>query len=289
MDLWAEVGILDKGERLGRFITRYRDAYFKPKSMNPYTGVVFSYAPRPGAEEQIYNRISDMTISMRSNDYLDMPKLVEVDHFVEMGPKEQKLYQQMVEDMVVDIGDEEITAANAAVLSGKLLQMASGALKTGEDSYVNIHQKKLDMLADLIEEANQNVLVVYWFRHNHKRIKDYLESKGYLVRDIKTEQDIEDWNAGSVQVALINPASAAHGLNLQKGGSVEIWFDLTFSNELYEQTVCRLYRQGQKHPVSIHRILTKGTIDEHVASVLKDKDHNQDRLIDAVKAELGKQ
>ena len=286
-DLWAETYLIDQGERLGRFIGRYRDAYFKAAGMNPYTGVVFTYVPLPGAEEAIYKRISDITVSMKAVDYLKMPECVMVNHKVEMDAAERKLYDGLKNDLIVQLGDEEVCASNAATLSGKLLQMANGAIYTAEDAFQEIHNKKLEMLEDLIEQANgQNVLVAYWFQHDHQRIQAHLTKLGYKPRDIKTDQDISDWNDGKIQIGLISPASAGHGLNIQKGGHILIWFSLIWSLEMYQQCNARLWRQGQKEVVTIHHIVTKDTVDGDVLSALKRKDTTQQNLIAAVKAHL---
>ena len=289
MDLWAEIGILDGGERLGRFIGRFREAYFKPGSMNPSTGVVFSYVPRPGAEEQIYERISDITISMKALDYLDMPECVYVDHTVELNPQERKLYDQLKRDLIIPTEDGDIDAANAASLSNKLLQMANGAVYDENQEARFIHERKLECLEDLIESANgQPVLIAYWFKHDKSRMLAYLDKAGYkAVRDLKSSEDIQLWNAGSIPVALIHPASAGHGLNIQSGGHILIWFGLTWSLELYQQTNARLWRQGQQETVTIHHIITKDTVDEDVLAALASKDVTQEKLIAAVKAELG--
>lgn len=287
MDLWAEVGCIDKGERLGRFIGRYRDAFFTPASMNPYTGVVYKYALRPGAEDQIYDRISDITISMKAKDYLHMPDAVNVRHDVEMNSPEHDIYDEMKRELVANVDGEEVTAANAAVLSGKLLQMANGALYSDDDKVVEIHSRKLDMLCDLLEQANgQPVLIAYWYRHDHDRIMKRLAEEGYAPRDLKMSGDFADWKVGRIQAALISPASAGHGLNLQDGGHILIWYSLVWSLELYQQTNGRLNRQGQKNVVTIHHIVCKDTIDEDVLSALEHKDTTQNRLIDAVKAQL---
>ena len=287
MDLWAEIGILDGGERLGRFIGRYRDAYFKPGSMNPSTGVVFSYIPRPGAEEQIYDRISDMTISMKALDYLDMPGCVYVDHKVEMSEAERKLYDQLKKDLIIPLEDGDIDAANAASLSSKLLQMSNGAVYDENGEARPIHSRKLEMLEDLIEAANgQPVLIAYWFKHDRQRIVEHLTAAGYSPRDIRESRDIKDWNAGNIPVALIHPAGAGHGLNIQEGGHILIWFGLTWSLELYQQTNARLWRQGQKQTVTIHHIITANTVDEDVLAALASKDVTQEKLIAAVKARL---
>ena len=287
MDLWAEIGILDGGERLGRFIGRFRDAYFKTGSMNPSTGVVFSYVPRPGAEEQIYEKISDMTISMKALDYLDMPECVYVNHEVELNSQERKLYDQLKKDLIIPLEDGDIDAANAASLSNKLLQMSNGAVYDENGETRVIHQRKLEKLEDLIESANgQPVLIAYWFKHDRQRIWEHLTACGYSPRDIRESKDIQEWNDGKIPVALIHPASAGHGLNIQSGGHILIWFGLTWSLELYQQTNARLWRQGQKETVTIHHIVTKNTVDEDVLSALASKDVTQEKLIAAVKARL---
>ena len=287
MDLWAEIGILDGGERLGRFIGRYREAYFRPGAMNPHTGIVYQYTLRPGAEEQIYRKISDITISMQALDYLQMPECISVSHEVEMSPAEKNVYDLMKSDLIIPLEDGEIDAVNAASLSNKLLQMSNGAVYDENGNVRLIHQRKLEMLEDLIEAANgQPVLVAYWFRHDKARIQEYLKGIGCETREIKESKDIQDWNAGKVPVALIHPASAGHGLNIQEGGHILIWFGLTWSLELYMQANARLWRQGQKNTVTIHHIITKGTVDEDVMAALEAKDVTQEKLIAAVKARL---
>ena len=280
MDLWAEFRILDLGQRLGRYITHYRNTYFTPDKRNAQ--VIFSYKPLPGAEDKIYKQISDITISMKSIDYLKMPECIVNEVAVSLNEKEWNIYSKFKDDMVTKLGDEEIDAVNAAVLSGKLLQMANGAVYDSENKTHIIHDKKLDALEDLIEGANgKPVLVAYWFKHDLERIRNR-----FLVRQIKASKDIEDWNDGNIPIAVIHPASAGHGLNLQSGGSTLIWFGLTWSLELYQQTNARLYRQGQNETVIIHHIITKGTIDEDVMTALTRKEETQASLIDAVKAKL---
>ena len=280
MDLWAEFRILDLGQRLGRYISHYRNTYFKPDKRNAQ--IIFSYKPLPGAEDEIYKQISDITISMKSTDYLKMPEYVSNEVFVTLSEKEWKVYSDFKEDMVANLGDEEIDAVNAAVLSGKLLQMANGAVYDSENKAHVIHDKKLDALEDLIEGANgKPVLVAYWYKHDLERIKDR-----FPVKQIQSSKDIEDWNDGKIPIAVIHPASAGHGLNLQSGGSTLIWFGLTWSLELYQQTNARLYRQGQRDTVIVHHIITKNTIDEDVMLALTKKEKTQDALIDAVKANL---
>ena len=287
MDLWAEVAAVDGGKRLGRFIGNYRATYFTPDRMNPYTGIVYSHSLRPGAEEEIYDRISDITISMKAKDYLHMPEAVMVKHEVTMDKSERSVYEKLKEELVTTVKGEEITASNAAVLSGKLLQLASGAIYSDDGKIMNIHEKKLDMLSDLVEQANgKPVLVAYWFKHDHERIMKRLTEDGYHPRDLKTSKDIEDWNKGDIEVGLISPASAGHGLNLQEGGHILIWYSMIWSLEMYQQTNHRLDRQGQKEVVSIHHIITKGTVDEEVMKVLDEKDVTQEKLIAAVKANI---
>ncbi len=280
MDLWAEFRILDLGHRLGRYITHYRSAYFVPDKRN--AEIIFSYKPQPGAEEKIYSQISDITISMKSSDYLKMPECIINEVPVYLSEKEWSIYSKFRDEMVASLGEEEIDAANAAVLSGKLLQMANGAVYDENNKAHTIHDRKLDALEDLIEGANgKPVLVAYWYKHDLERIQ-----KRFYVRQIKTPKDIEDWNDGNIPVAVIHPASAGHGLNLQSGGSTLIWFGLTWSLELYQQTNARLYRQGQNETVVIHHIISKGTIDEDVMKALTRKEKTQTSLIDAVKAKL---
>ena len=287
MDLWAETCIIDGGERLGRFIGRYREAYFKAAGMNPYTGVVFNYVPLPGAEEAIYSRISDITVSMKALDYLDMPEQVMVNHYVDMADDERDAYDSMKNELLVQMDGDTIDAANAAVLSGKLLQMANGAVYNDQKEMKVLHDKKLEMLGDLIEQANgQNVLVAYWFQHDRQRVREYLTGLGYALRDLKSDADIADWNAGKIQIGLISPASAGHGLNIQKGGHILIWFSMVWSLEMYQQTNARLWRQGQKEVVTLHHILTRDTVDEDVLKALEHKDTTQSSLIAAVKAHL---
>lgn len=280
MDLWAEFRVLDLGQRLGRYITHYRSAYFVPDKRN--AEIIFSYKPLPGAEERIYNQISDITISMKSADYLKMPKCITNEVPVYLSEKEWSIYSDFRDEMVANLGDEEIDAVNAAVLSGKLLQMANGAVYDDKNKAHLIHDRKLDALEDLIEGANgKPVLVAYWYKHDLERIQ-----KRFPVRQIKSSKDIEDWNDGSIPIAVIHPASAGHGLNLQNGGSTLIWFGLTWSLELYQQTNARLYRQGQNETVVIHHIIAKDTIDEDVIVALTRKEKTQASLIDAVKAKL---
>ena len=282
MDLWAEFRLLDMGERLGKYISQYRSLYFKSDKRNGM--VVFSYKPLPGAEEVIYHQIADITVSMKANDYLEMPKLVSVAKEVTLSEKEKKRYDELKKSLVLELPGGEVTAANAASLTMKLSQMANGAIYTDDKDVVTIHDRKLDALEDLVESANEKpVLVAYWFKHDKDRIQKQMEAQ-----ELKEPQDFADWNAGKIPVALIHPASAGHGLNLQQGGSILIWFGLTWSLELYQQTNARLWRQGQQsRMVIIQHIVAKGTIDERILKALEHKDGTQAALIDAVKADLG--
>ena len=286
MDLWAEFKCLDYGSRLGRFITRYREEYFLPDKRNGM--VVFSYKPQAGAEARIYSKISDITISMKAIDHLKMPDLIEVERAVELDEHEISLYKELVEEMVLELKDKEITSANAAVLTGKLLQIANGAIYSDSGEIVEIHDRKLDELEDIIEAANgKPLLVAYWFKHDLDRIKKRLDELGVIYKTLDKPENIRQWNDKELQVGLIHPASAGHGLNLQSGGNTIVWFGLTWSLELYQQTVARLYRQGQKSgSVVVMHIIAKGTMDELVLRALKDKDMTQTRLIDAVKAKI---
>ena len=279
MDLWSEIGLLDGGQRLGRYIGRFRDAYFKPGSMNPQTGI-------------IYERISDITISMKAIDHLNMPECLFVNHEVEMNSIERTLYDQLKTELIIPLEDGDIDASNAGALTNKLLQMSNGAVYDENKNTRPIHNRKLEKLEDLIEASNgQPVLVAYWFKHDRERIVQYLTSAGYVfgrdLRDLKSPEDISLWNAGQVPIALIHPMSAGHGLNIQSGGHILIWFGLTWSLELYQQTNARLWRQGQRSVVTIHHVLTKNSIDGNVLSALASKNVTQEKLILAVKAEIG--
>ena len=280
MDLWAEFRVLDMGKRLGRFISYYRANYFDPDKRNMYQ--VFTYKPKPGAEQSIYRAIDDITISMKSKDYLQLPPLTMNTVPVKMSPSEQTIYDELNAQLVVSTQGKQIDALNAASLSNKLCQMANGCVYDDQQQVVQIHQRKLDALEDLVEAANgKPVLIAYWFKHDLAQIK-----QRFQVREIKTTQDINDCNAGKIPLALIHPASAGHGLNLQAGGSTLIWYGLTWSLELYQQTNARLWRQGQQQPVVIYHLITEGTIDENIMTALKQKDKTQLALINAVKANL---
>lgn len=282
LDLWPQMYLMDMGQRLGRFIGGFRERFFTPDKRS--REIIYSYKPREGAEEAIYSLISDICISMKAVDYLDMPELIMNRVEVSMDSREQKIYDDFQRDMVVNLHGEELDAVNAAVLSGKLLQMANGAVYGENHKVLRIHDRKLDALEDLVEAANgKPLLVAYWYEHDLQRIKARFKA----ARCINTTKDIDDWNAGRIPLALIHPASAGHGLNLQDGGCTIIWFGLTWSLELYQQLNARLWRQGQKHTVVIHHIVTRGTHDEDVLRALECKDTRQTALIDAVRARIG--
>ncbi len=286
MDLWAEYRLLDMGQRLGRFIGQYRTNYFQPDKRN--SQIIYSYKPLPGAEEEIYRRISDITISMKSTDHLKMPELISTECEVRLSDEEQKRYDDLKEDLVLQFPGGDITAANAASLSGKLCQMANGAVYSDTGDVIRIHDRKLDALEDLIEAANgKPVLVAYWFKHDLARISERLRKLHIPFSQLDTPESIRRWNAGELPVALVHPASAGHGLNLQSGGSTIIWFGLTWSLELYQQTNARLWRQGQTaDTVVIQHIITRGTIDSRILKALSQKDSTQAALINAVKTDL---
>ena len=281
MDLWAEFKLLDMGKRLGRFITQYRGDYFLPDKRNGQ--IIYSYKPMPNAEDAIYRNISDMTISMKSTDHLKMPELLSSKCEVRLSDEERIRYEELKSQLVLQLPEGEVTAANAASLTGKLVQLANGAIYSDDGDTMVFHDRKLDALEDLIEAANgKPLLVAYWFKHDLMRIKQRFD-----VREIKSSKDITDWNSGKIPLAVIHPASAGHGLNLQAGGSTLIWFGLTWSLELYQQTNARLWRQGQTAgTVVIQHIITKGTIDERILKALSMKELTQNSLIDAVKENL---
>ena len=283
IDLFAEFKLMDMGERLGRLIGQYRNIYFQPDKRNGM--VIYSYKPLPNAEQQIYDKISDITISMKAADHLKMPELISSECMVQLPEKEKEKYDRLKKDLILSTEDNEVTAANAASLSNKLSQMANGAVYSDDESIIEIHDRKLDALEDIIESMNgKPLLVAYWFKHDLERIK-----KRFDVREIRSSEDISDWNSGKIPVALIHPASAGHGLNLQSGGLTLVWFGITWSLELYQQTNARLWRQGQTaDTVVIQHIIAKSTIDEQIMKALKTKDITQAALITAVKAEVHK-
>lgn len=287
MDLFAEFKVLDMGERLGRFIGQYRTAYFSPLATNGQ--IVYSYGLLPGAKEQINKRISDITISMKAVDHLDMPELISTEYPVYLDEKERKTCEDLKDELILQTDEGEVTAANAAALSGKLCQLANGAIYLDDGSITEIHGKKLDALEDIIEAAvGKPVLAIYWYRHDRQRIAERLEKLNVVFDFLDSDTSIEKWNQGELAVALAHLQSSGHGLNLQESGSnTMVFFGIPWSVELYQQTVARLWRQGQKNKtMTVMHIVTKGTIDERIMKALKNGNTTQAALIDAVKAEF---
>jgi SNF2 family DNA or RNA helicase len=281
LDLWPQMYLLDRGECLGKTLGGYRERYFTPDQRN--REVIYSWKPKPNAEAAIYKQISGICVSMKAQDYLKMPERIDNYVRVEMAPKEKALYQQLSRDMLLPFADGDIDAANAAVLTNKLLQMANGAVYDENGSVRQIHRRKLDALEDLWESANgKPILIFYAFKHDRDRINELFKN----ARDLKTSQDITDWNDGGIDVALAHPASAGHGLNLQAGGHIIIWYGIPWSLELYQQANGRLHRQGQNETVIVHHIVTAGTVDEDVIKALGRKDTEQTALLRAVRARL---
>lgn len=283
IDLWSQIYLLDQGERLGKTLTGYRNRYFDPGRRNQ--NIVFEWIPKPGAEEAIYKKISDICVSMKAEDWLQLPERIDNVIEVELPEKAKSQYNQLEKDLVLPLLDSDVTAANAAVLTNKLLQMANGAIYDEFGEVKEIHGAKLEALEEAVEAANgKPVLVVYAYRHDLARIKSRL--KKYNPRTLDSDQDIRDWNAGKIQALLIHPASGGHGLNLQTGGNIIVWFGLTWGLEYYQQANARLYRQGQTERVIVHYIVAKGTMDENVLKVLTGKAATQNDLMEAVKARI---
>jgi SNF2 family DNA or RNA helicase len=278
MDLWAEIGILDAGERLGRFIGRYRETYFRPAFVSP-SGVVYKYTPRPGALEAITERISDITISLKASDYLELPDEIDSVIGVELPGKAKEAYRKMERDALLELEDRQITALNAAAVVSKLTQISNGLIYDGDGRASRIHDAKTDALKELIEQADGPVLVFYEFREDAEHLLRQIDGAVMLAG----EAEIMQWNAGRIPVLLAHPASVGYGLNLQDGGHIIVWYGLTWSLEQYQQANARLYRQGQQKPVIIHHILAAGTIDEQVMAALRHKDTSQAALLAALK------
>ena len=257
LDIWAPFRLIDNGQRLGKYITHYRDQYFTPGRRNGT--VVYNWNLRPGADQAIYDNIADITVSMRTTDYLQLPEATHQHITVQLPAKARKHIDTLKRDLVLDLDDDTIDAANAATLSLKLQQLAGGAIyNEAGDDYITIHDEKIQALTELVDQAAGNtMLVCYWFKHERDRILDAIPT----ARVLDTQQDFEDWNAGKIPVSLIHPASAGHGLNLQSGGHIMVWYTTPWSLELYEQANARLHRQGQTEPVSIIHIDTADSID----------------------------
>lgn len=283
-DLWAQVYLLDRGERLGRYITHYRQRYF---DHNPWR---HEYVPKPGAFEAVQKRISDICVSMKAEDWLQLPELVTHDMPVKLDPQAENVYRRMEREAVMEIGeDEEISATSAAALTGKLLQLCGGAVYDETGAAHHVHDAKLEALGELIEQLHgEHALLFYGYRHEVPRLEKELSKAGKRVRRLESAEDADAWNRGEVDVLLAHPASCAYGLNLQDGGRHVIWYTLTWSLELYQQANARLHRQGQEKPVIVHRLLTQGGVDEDVAKALEGKDETQAALIEALKARIGR-
>lgn len=288
LDLWAQVYLLDQGERLGKTFTAYKERYFQPGRVGKNAHgrlIAFSYEPRPGAEAEIYEVISDICISMKSEDWLDLPERVDVTHKIKLEGKAAQDYKRLEREYILEHTDGDIEASNAAVLRAKLLQLANGAVYNENKQAVEIHDLKLDALEDIIEAANgKPVMVIYWFKHDLARI---LKRFPKAVK-FETTEHLRAWNAGGIEVLLLHPLSAGHGINAQEGGHTMVWFGLTDSLEAYQQTCKRLHRQGQKNTVMVHHIVAEGTVDEDVIASLTNKDATQEGLMQAVKARIKK-
>lgn len=285
IDLWSQIYLLDGGERLGKTVTGFREKYFLPDKRNRH--IVFTYKPKEGAKEAIYEKLSDICVSMKAEDYLELPQRIDNIISVELNSAVIKQYEVLEKELILSLDDSDISAGSAAVLANKLIQMANGAVydENGEVKY--IHDEKLKALDELIEAAScRPVLIFYGYQHDKDRIMNCLSKLN--PRILQSDKDIKDWNRGEVQILLAHPASCGHGLNLQAGGNIIIWFGLTWSLELYQQANARLHRQGQKETVIIHHIIAKGTIDEKVMKALADKNTSQTALIEAVKAQMSK-
>ena len=280
LDLWPQMYLIDQGERLGKTIGGYRQRYFLPEKTNGY--VVYSYKLKRGSEERIRELISDICISMRAEDYLQMPDLTVNDIPVRLDDKEMELYRTMEQDQLLEVDEDEVTALSAAAVYNKLLQMANGGVYTNDGSVLEIHRRKIEALEEIIEAANgQGVLVFYTFRQDYDRLMEHFGGQ-----TLKGPDDIRAWNEGRIPLLLAQPASMGHGLNLQAGGHIIVWYGLNWSLELYQQANARLYRQGQKHGVIIHRLIAEGTVDEEVARRLEKKDATQESLMEALKARI---
>jgi SNF2 family DNA or RNA helicase len=287
LDLWAQVYLLDGGQRLGKYITKFRERYFEPDQRDRER--VFSYVPKLGADETIKNLIEDICVSMKAEDYLELPDCTTVTVPVLLDKKAKAAYEKLEKEMILEVDENLIDAGTAAVLTNKLLQLCNGAVYDENRQIIEIHDSKLEAFMELVEGLNgQPALVFYSFQHDLARIKKALSKSGLEVRELKGPKDEDDWNARKVDILLAHPASAAYGLNLQKGGNHVIWFGLNWSLELYQQANKRLHRQGQTEKVIIHHIVVEGGVDEDVMTALGDKGATQDRLMNALKARIEK-
>ena len=279
MDLWAQVYILDRGERLGRTIGSYREKYFRPGKRNGY--VVFQWEPVKGAQQAIEDKLRDLCVSMSAADYLELPDRIDRVTPVALTERERKAYETMERESLIELESSEdaVVGLNAAAVMNKLLQIANGRVYTSEGQILRVHEEKLDALEEIADTAQGPVLVFYSFRHDLDAIRERFPD----ARTLEKASDIEDWNAGRIAVLLAHPASVGYGLNLQAGGHVIVWYGLTWSLELYQQANARLYRQGQEHTVIVHHLVAEGTVDEQVMEALKRKDTSQEALLAALK------
>lgn len=278
MDLWAEIGILDGGDRLGRFISQYREAFFRPGWCSP-SGIVYKFVPKPGAMQQITKRISDITISLKASDYLDLPDEIEDVIYVELPEDAAKQYRDMEREALITVGNDQITALNAAAVMTKLTQISNGFVYNDGHEPIRIHDAKTEALQEIIEAADSPVIVFYQYREDADHLlKTIQDSK--LLRD---EEDIKNWNEKKIPVLLVHPASAGYGLNLQQGGHIIVWYGLTWSLEQYLQANARLHRQGQDRSVLVYRILSKGTVDQQILESLDAKDATQNEVLEILK------
>lgn len=282
LDLWPQMYLLDRGERLGKTMTGYRDRYFNPGKRNGYT--VFNWELKDMAEAAIQNRIKDICISMDAKDFLELPERINNNVNVTMDAKARELYKELEKELILQIGEDEITALTAATLTNKLLQMSNGAVYDADRKFVHIHDEKLEALEEILEFNEEPVLVFYNFKHDFERLKDRF--KKLNPRTLQTSEDIQDWNEGKIRLLLAHPASIGHGLNIQAGGHIIVWFGLTWSLELYMQANARLDRQGQTNNVIVHHLITEGTVDEDVMAALERKGTGQQDLLNAVKARI---
>lgn len=285
IDLFAQMYLVDGGQRLGKTITAYRDRFFKPGKRNG--DIVYDYvlkSPQNETEQQISNLISDITISMKAEDYLKMPDRMSLYDYVELPPKAMEAYRTFEREQIIELinSDEPLTAATAAALGNKLQQMAGGRVYDSDRKVIDIHDEKIEKLKEIVEASNgEPVLVAYAFKHEQARIMEAL--KEFKPRKLETAQDIADWNGGKAPLMVAHPASVGHGINIQKGGHILVWFGNTWSLELYQQFNARLYRQGQMKPVMIHHIVAKNTIDEKIIKALSGKKETQDGLMNSIK------
>lgn len=283
LDLWPQLYLLDKGERLGETITGYRNRYFTPNKYDRNTGVVFEYKLKENADKVIHKRISDICISMKAKDYLEVPEMLEIPVELELDDKTYKAYKKLEKDLLLPLADSDIEASTAAVLSNKLLQMANGAVYDEHKEVYHLHDEKIKALEEIAEQSQEKPIIVFYnYKHDLSRLKHNFTE----ARTLDSEKDENDWNNGKIKMLLLHPASAGHGLNLQEGGNTIVWFGLNWSLELYQQANARLHRQGQKSKVMVYLLASKGTMDENVIKAIKHKELGQNILLEAVKAKI---